>query len=209
MASTKNSENVSRCVRKRKTDLISIFHSKCCLCGFDLFQEALEFHHVKPEEKEFGIMSTNNSSKALEKQIPEVQKCVLLCANCHRGVHANILTIPDNWKDFFDNDIAEHLLLENKLKRKKEPRLCVDCGKEISTTATRCIECEKQRRERENPKPVTREELKKLIRTVPFAQIGQLYSISDNGVRKWCKSFQLLTTKKEIKTYSDEEWEKI
>ena len=207
MASTKNSENVSRCVRKRKTDLISIFNSKCCLCGFDSFQEALEFHHVNPNEKEFTVMGTSQTSKALEKQIPEVKKCVLLCANCHRGVHANLLKIPEDWQNLFNNEIAEQLLEENRLKRKKEPRFCIDCGKEISFTATRCIECENKRRATE--KPVTREELKRLIRTIPFSQIGELYHISDNGVRKWCKSFNLPATKKEIKTYSNEEWEKI
>ena len=47
MAKT-NSENVCNFVKNRKTNLISLFHNKCCICGFDKFQEALEFHHVDP-----------------------------------------------------------------------------------------------------------------------------------------------------------------
>ena len=42
-------------IKRRKSDLISVFGGKCCLCGFNAFQEALEFHHVDPSQKEFGM----------------------------------------------------------------------------------------------------------------------------------------------------------
>lgn len=64
---TKNSEYVCNHVKKRKRDLISLFSSKCCLCGFDKFQEALEFHHIDPKEKEFGLTNSNAATKSLEK----------------------------------------------------------------------------------------------------------------------------------------------
>ena len=57
--------------------------------------------------------------------------------------------------------------------------------------------------------PITREELKKLIRTQPFTQIAKQYQVTDNAIKKWCDKFNLPRTKKEIKTYSDEDWKNI
>lgn len=51
--------------------------------------EALDFHHRDAAEKDFGI-SYKGHTKALERLKKEVDKCILLCANCHREEHANI-----------------------------------------------------------------------------------------------------------------------
>ena len=67
-----NSEYVINFTKNRKNNLIQIFGSKCCLCGFNKWQEALEFHHVNPEEKEFGLSS--NVMKSVDKQISEARK---------------------------------------------------------------------------------------------------------------------------------------
>jgi hypothetical protein len=48
-----------------------------------------------------------------------------------------------------------------------------------------------------------------LIRTSSFLQIGRIYNVSDNAIRKWCKAANLPSKATEIKQYSDEEWEKI
>jgi len=48
MAKTQNSQNVINFVKRRKANLIKVFHSQCCICGFNAFQEVLEFHHVDP-----------------------------------------------------------------------------------------------------------------------------------------------------------------
>lgn len=84
---------------------------------------------------------------------------------------------------------------------------CKDCGKEISQGAERCIECFNKNKTISLEKmPITREELKNLIRTKTFTEIGKQYKMSDNGIRKWCDKFDLPRTKKEIKSYSDNEW---
>lgn len=55
----------------------------------------------------------------------------------------------------------------------------------------------------------TRVELKKLIRMYSFVQIGKKYGVSDNTIRKWCDNYNLPRRVKDIKQYTDEEWEKI
>lgn len=198
-----NSEIVVNFVHRRKSNLIKVLGNKCCICGFDKFQQALEFHHVNPEEKEFGIGASNAVTKALDKQLEEMKKCILVCSNCHRGIHSGYYQVPSNWKTFYDNKIAEALLEDLKAKE----TVCVDCGKKISSSANRCPECAKIYL-RACVRP-SREELKILIRTMPFTQIGIKYKVSDNAVRKWCDIYGLPKKKSEINAYSEEEWSKL
>lgn len=84
---------------------------------------------------------------------------------------------------------------------------CPKCGKLKSYSALLCIDCtKKESRIIERP---SREELKQLIRTLPFTQIAKKYNVSDNAIRKWCDFEKLPRTKKEINQYDDEKWDKI
>lgn len=56
---------------------------------------------------------------------------------------------------------------------------------------------------------LSRNELKKLIRNKSFTELGNMFGITDNNVRKYCQKVNLPSTKKEINSYSDEEWDKI
>lgn len=66
---------------------------KCTLCGYKKCQRALSFHHVEPNKKEFGI-STRGLTRSWDKIRKEIDKCVLLCANCHMEVHDGITQLP-------------------------------------------------------------------------------------------------------------------
>ena len=66
---------------------------KCISCGFNRFQSALEFHHLDPKTKDQSIANSfarNHSFKRIKK---ELDKCILLCANCHRGIHSGELVL--------------------------------------------------------------------------------------------------------------------
>lgn len=87
---------------------------------------------------------------------------------------------------------------------------CKDCGAEIFKGATRCHKCESARRVVDiDLMPTTRQELKELIRTQSFLQIGKRFGVSDNAIRKWCDKYSLPRKTSEIKKYSDEEWKLI
>ena len=89
----------------------------------------------------------------------------------------------------------------------KEQKYCKICGKPITRQAVYCEKCVIITKTKE--KPISREELKQLIRIIPFTKIGEQFNVSDNAIRKWCEKYNLPKRKKDIEKYSDEEWENI
>ena len=72
---------------RKKERLILVSGGKCCCCGYNKCYSALEFHHIDPQEKDFGISS--NAHIAFDKALAEIRKCILVCANCHAEIHYN------------------------------------------------------------------------------------------------------------------------
>ena len=74
---------------KRKTKRAAAINYKggeCEHCGYNKYSGALEFHHKDPSKKDpTGLRAFN-----LERLFSEVDKCLLLCANCHREEHAKL-----------------------------------------------------------------------------------------------------------------------
>lgn len=63
----------------------------CFSCG-ESSVECLDFHHLNPLEKEIEVsLLTRRGSK--KRILKEVEKCIILCANCHRKVHAKTLIL--------------------------------------------------------------------------------------------------------------------
>jgi len=74
--------------RKRsKLALVEYKGGKCDKCGYDRCVDALEFHHVDPTKKDFTI---SGKSWSFEKLKGEVEKCILVCSNCHKEIHFEI-----------------------------------------------------------------------------------------------------------------------
>uniref|UniRef100_A0A6H1ZMX8 Putative HNH endonuclease n=1 Tax=viral metagenome TaxID=1070528 RepID=A0A6H1ZMX8_9ZZZZ len=57
----------------------------CSICGYNKYSGALDFHHTG--DKEFNI-GAEVGSKSLKLTKEEMDKCIILCANCHREIHA-------------------------------------------------------------------------------------------------------------------------
>ncbi len=73
--------------KELKRMAVELLGGKCVACGYSKCIAALEFHHKDPSQKDFAI-SDNGNTAAWEKVKIEVLKCDLLCANCHREIHA-------------------------------------------------------------------------------------------------------------------------
>ena len=81
--------------RRRKIKQMAIEYKggKCQVCGYDKCNEALDFHHHNEGSKRFGI-GQKGYTRSWETVKQELDYCYLLCANCHREVHAGIVQLP-------------------------------------------------------------------------------------------------------------------
>jgi hypothetical protein len=86
-------EAVARRRRRVKQILVEEAGGRCVLCGYDESFVALEFHHLDPTQKAFGL-AQRGITRAIAKVREEARKCVLVCANCHAEVEAGVKTIP-------------------------------------------------------------------------------------------------------------------
>lgn len=66
---------------------------KCMKCGYNKCSSAIDFHHKNPDEKEFSVSQPCYSK---ERILKEIQKCVLVCSNCHAELHAGLWVLSSN-----------------------------------------------------------------------------------------------------------------
>ncbi|OGE65884.1 hypothetical protein A3H85_02420 [Candidatus Daviesbacteria bacterium RIFCSPLOWO2_02_FULL_40_8] len=85
--------NVRR--RRLKNLMINYKGGKCQVCGYDRCLGALSFHHIDPEQKSFKL-SMDELYRSWKVIIKELDKCHLLCANCHQEVHASLINLQTN-----------------------------------------------------------------------------------------------------------------
>ena len=98
------------------------------------------------------------------------------------------------------------------IKNNRIEKYCIDCGIPIKKESTRCKKCAAKHRDDlhyEKQSYPKRDELKQMIRTLPFTKIGEMFGVTDNAIRRWCDHYSLPRKKTDIKKYSNEEWEKI
>lgn len=80
-------EAVVRRRRRAKEILVAEAGGCCRLCGYSRCPAALEFHHLDPATKEFGLAQAG-VARSLDRMRDEARKCVLLCSNCHAEVES-------------------------------------------------------------------------------------------------------------------------
>ena len=198
-------QNVKTFRQRLKERAVYVLGSKCQICGYNKCITALEFHHINPQEKDINF--NDNANRSWEKTRKELQKCILVCANCHREIHAGLIDNSQLLSSFNEDKAKEIDQLVDDIKTHKV-YYCKNCGKEIySNKATFCQECANiARRKVERP---NREELKQLIRNNSFLSLSRQFGVSDNAIRKWCKAENLPSKSAEIKQYTNEEWELV
>lgn len=80
--------------RRQKMRALAIEYGggKCSVCGYKKCTRALSFHHKDPAQKDFGL-SARGLTRSWEKTKAELDKCILVCANCHMEIHQGITKI--------------------------------------------------------------------------------------------------------------------
>lgn len=96
----------------------------CSKCGYIKNVASLEFHHVNPAQKE--IQPSKLVAKTWEYARQELDKCVILCANCHREEHHRLDTIKKLNNDFASNFTSS---FSDKILTGKSPgeKSCLTC----------------------------------------------------------------------------------
>lgn len=174
---SENTTSVIKTQRRKKLYAIEMFGGKCQICGYNKCPNALEFHHVesnnKKEKPAYVIMRWS-----WERAKKELDKCILVCANCHREIHYKELdvTFLDLVLPWIEIECATcHHLFETK--RVDQKYCSISCSRHGSRKTTR----------------PTEEELKRFLdESIPFTKLGRMYGVSDNAVRKWAKKYNLI-----------------
>jgi len=83
---------VAKARRARKAKAVEYKGGSCERCGYCKSNAALTFHHRNPEEKSFGI-AENGKVRAWALLQAELDKCLLLCHNCHAEIHEEESTL--------------------------------------------------------------------------------------------------------------------
>lgn len=60
---------------------------ECSKCGYNKCFAALDFHHINPSDKEFGLAKAIYLTPT-QARVAELNKVVVLCSNCHRELHS-------------------------------------------------------------------------------------------------------------------------
>lgn len=159
----------------------------------------------------------NLQSKMKKEKVQEIQK-LLQTSSISNIELANEYEVSPTWitlvnkgELWFNPDLS-YPLRPVMVHKKVEQKYCIDCGKAITANAIRCVTCNNIHSGKLKAtlfQKISREELKLLIRKYPFTQIGEKYGVTDNAIRKWCKAYNLPYLKRDINSYTDEQWEKI
>ena len=85
-------------VEARRTAIWRFLAPKCTLCGFDGHPSAMDLHHMEgAKEHDISVLITRvtlaPTVRNTERLLTEARKCVPLCSNCHRQLHADVLAI--------------------------------------------------------------------------------------------------------------------
>lgn len=176
------SNNVIERRKRNKLRVVNMCGEKCCICGYDRCKDALEFHHVNENEKEFGL-ANKLTSYSWNKVKEEVKKTIMVCANCHREIH----------KGFYTNDFISYKHEENQQK--------VDyfsAGEQLLEILTAVLrnKIENEPKQKYIPKrkvirPETYEQFVKEMDELKwnYSAMGRKYGVSDNAIRKWQKGY--------------------
>lgn len=196
-------------------------------CGNEKFMEAIRIQlnkilklnpEIKKIHKDKCSKITYYTQSSSKYNLYKFIKLYLSYRDCCDLLDRKIKTAEDLLNNLEIN--FSYLLTDNSELRKHNKKIvvkkfyiekiCPICNKKFIGRNTQkfcSYECSsKSQRVSERP---SREDLKKLIKNESFLAIGKKFNVSDNTIRKWCKSMNLPFKKTEINKYTNEEWDKI
>jgi hypothetical protein len=130
-----NAERVKTWRKDTKNLIVEGFGGKCCICGYAKYDEVFDVHHIDPSKKTFSFSSIRANPKNWNDLLKELENCILLCANCHRELHAKKTKLPKKIPKFID--------LKEKRKIKTYCPVCNQLKKNYLITCSRSCAAKK------------------------------------------------------------------
>ena len=185
-------KSISSLRRKQfKEKCLSYKRKSCSHCGYDKCIKALAFHHTK--DIYFNISCT---TKSFDEVKAELDKCIVLCHNCHLEHHNQEFSFKKIKASKKINDFNQQIKF--KKENIREQINCSYCGKEKIILKSRLKKnnfCSKECLRLSAYKGIklkpTKEELADMLWKIPTTQIAASYSVSDKAVERWVKKFGL------------------
>lgn len=181
-------------VRLIKIKAVEYKGGECEKCGYNACMGSLHFHHLDQHEKSEGIASLIKKYYDLDKIRNELDKCILLCANCHGEEHGN--------RDSFL--FTEEELLNGPRRGRRRgivneiTKSCSYCNEEFKVNCKRkkrkfcSLRCSSlSQRKTEWP---SKEELEKMlfVDKMTRVKISKLFGVSDVTIRSWCINYGII-----------------
>lgn len=162
--------------RKRqaiKVKAVEYKGGECFRCGYSKSVKALQFHHIEPHKKDFGV-STKGFTRSWEKLKVELDKCNLVCSNCHAEIH----------EEEYEEKIGASLELTGRITR--EIGFCEDCGKELAYhSRKKTNKCRKCFMSSVSKIKDSREIVKQKVSESNINRVAKHYGVSFNAVKKY------------------------
>ncbi len=153
---------------------------KCQRCGYDKCLASLDFHHIDPETKDPNWRKIRSRAFSFIKE--ELDKCLLVCRNCHGEIHDEIFKEKKRQ--------LESIREVGRQKKEKESKRFCECGKIIKNKSKEiCHNCyllHKKKIDWPN-----KEELEKLVWEMPTTMIAKKLQVSDVAVCKMAKKYAI------------------
>ena len=134
----------------------------CIKCGYSECIEAMEFHHLDPAQKDSRIAKTI-TAQTWDKIVIELDKCIMVCANCHRKIHSELLGAP-KLADLLSEEAVEQREAYNKVRELDPNR---------------------------NVLWIEKDKLEVLLWQKSMIDIAEEYGVSDSAITFWAKSYGL------------------
>lgn len=200
--------------QKLKEKLVIYKGGKCEICGYNRCISALDFHHLDPSKKDFGIAKGNVMS--FDKAKKEVDKCILVCATCHREIHHNLYKEKYDKEEQLKKDIYAEILnnrdiygnipiresykflaytsimddISNNVKREDIFKKYHINNKTFNLfLKENGIQYNKNKYIDNKP---SKDELIELLKDNSKSAIGRMFGVSCSSVIKWCKKYGLV-----------------
>jgi len=137
-----NGEHVISWRRRTKKRMVEAMGGKCQGCGYDKVPAAFDFHHIDPTTKKYLLSGASANPKSWIKLVIELRKCLILCATCHRELHAGERDVPHLISPFNESYVDYR-----QMKLDGNKKLCPACKELKNFSGKTCSQkCEANHR---------------------------------------------------------------